>query len=192
MWQVSLIGVLRGQNLNLFFDGTLCVCSNARTKTRRIISRFHVSTGKDGAPNLCPGELTLFSPPELCLSAGHLSGATGEKLPQPSPNPGESIDASMAAGLSSAQGPRGELLISINVKWCCPQANMKATHTRASLYTRTHTHTRAPELICTDVMENWLSSGQNMEEWSGDVVKWQASEWNICSLDAVDASLLPR
>jgi len=43
-----------------------------------------------------------------------------------------------------------------------------------------------------DVMENWLSSGQNMEEWSGDVVKWQASERNIRSLDAVDASPLPR
>lgn len=101
----------------------------ARTKTHRIVSRFHVSTGKDGAPNLCPGDLTQFSPPELCLSVGHLSGATGERLPQPSPNPAESIDASMAAGLSSAQVPRGGLLISINVKWCCPQANMKATHT---------------------------------------------------------------
>lgn len=76
--------------------------------------------GEPGAPNLRPGELTQSSPAELCLRAGHLSGATrksgGGGLPQPSLNPGESIDASMAAGLSSAQGPRGALLISINVK----------------------------------------------------------------------------
>lgn len=94
----------------------VCVCSRARAKTHRIVSHFHVSTGRGRAPNLCPGELTLFSPPELCLSAGHLTGATGERLPQPNLNPGESIDASMAAGLSSAQSPQGELLISINVK----------------------------------------------------------------------------
>lgn len=77
---------------------------------------FKSSLAKTRAPNLCPGELTLVSPPELCLGAGHLSGATGERLPQPSPNPGESIDSSMAAGLSSAHEPQGELLISINVK----------------------------------------------------------------------------
>lgn len=72
--------------------------------------------GKTGAPNLCPGELTLFSPPELCLGVGHLSGATGERPLQTSLNPGESIDASMAAGLSFTQVPQGGLLISINVK----------------------------------------------------------------------------
>ena len=72
--------------------------------------------GETGPPNLRPGELTLLSPPELCLGAGHLAGATGERPPQPSPNPGESIDASMAAGLSSTHAPQGGLLISINVK----------------------------------------------------------------------------
>lgn len=126
-------------------------CPRARAKTHRIVSRFHVSAGRDRAPNLCPGELTLFSPPELCLGAGHLAGATGERQPQPSPNPEESIDASMAAGLSSAQAPQGGLLISINVKWCCPQANMKATHThtytRVLLDVHAHTHTCEPELI---------------------------------------------
>lgn len=95
---------------------TVCVRSRAHTKSHRIVSHFHVSTGRGRAPNLCPGELTLFSPLELCLGVGHLARATGERLPQPSPNPGESIDASMAAGLSSAQAPQGELLISINVK----------------------------------------------------------------------------
>ena len=115
-------------------------CPRARAKTHRIVSRFHVSSGRDRAPNLCPGELTLFSPPELCLGAGHLAGATGERQPQPSPNPEESIDASMAAGLSSAQAPQGGLLISINVKWCCPQANMKATHTHTCVIRRARTY----------------------------------------------------
>lgn len=94
----------------------VCVCSRAHTKTNYIVSHLHVSTGRSSAPNLCPGELTLFSPSELCLGVGHLAEATGETLPQSSPNPGESIDARMAAGLSSASVPQGELLISINAK----------------------------------------------------------------------------
>lgn len=154
-------------NLNLF-DATVCVCYRARTKTQRIVSRFHVSTGKDGAPNLCPGELTQFSPPELCLGAGHLSGATGERLLQPSPNPGESIDASMAAGLSSTQVPQGELLISINVKWCCPQANMKATHTHIRYHTRIHIPTREQELICTQMW--WRIGCPRGKIWRSDPV----------------------
>lgn len=147
---------------------TVCVRSRAHTKSHRIVSRFHVSTGRGRAPNLCPGELTLFSPLELCLGVGHLARATGERLPQPSPNPGESIDASMAAGLSSAQAPQGELLISINVKWCCPQANMKATHTCALLYIHTHTHTCEPELICTQMW--WRIGCPRGKIWRSDPV----------------------
>lgn len=147
---------------------------------------FMSPLGKTGAPNLCPGELTLFSPPELCLGVGHLSGATGERPLQPSLNPGESIDASMAAGLSFTQVPQGGLLISINVKWCCPRANTEKPHTRAIMHTYPHTWV----YMNADVVKNWLSSGQNIEKCPSDVVKWQASEWNICLLDAVDSSLL--
>lgn len=100
----------------MLFDMNICVCSRAHAKTHYMVSYFRVSTGRSRGSNLCPGELTLLSPSELCFGVGHLAGATGETPPQPSPNPGESIDARMAAGLSSAQAPQGELLISINVK----------------------------------------------------------------------------
>lgn len=153
---------------------------------------FMSPLGKTGAPNLCPGELTLFSPPELCLGVGHLSGATGERPLQTSLNPGESIDASMAAGLSFTQVPQGRLLISINVKWCRPQANTEKPHTparvRVCVIMPTSSHIWV--YMYADVVKNWLSSGQNREERPSDVVKWQASEWNICLLDAVDSSLL--
>lgn len=63
----------------------------------------------------------------------------------------------MAAGLSSAQGPLGALLISINVKWCCPQAN-RNTHTHTSRLWKRHTHAYAREarLICS---QTWCRLG---------------------------------
>lgn len=101
---------------------------------------FKSPLGKTGAPNLCPGELTLFSPSELYLGVGHLSGATGERPLQTSLNPGESIDASMAAGLSFTQVPQGGLLISINVKWCHPPANTEKPHTHRHTCACNHAH----------------------------------------------------
>lgn len=172
----------------------LFVCVLVHVRRHNVSFHAFMSLLGETGPLIWARESSPCSPPELCLSVGHLTRATRERLPQPSANPGESIDASIAAGLSSTREPQGELLISINVNWCCPQANTKATHTH--IYVNKHAHTYphmwAGAHMYADVMENWLSSGQNMEEWSGDVVKWQASEWNICSLDAVDASLLPR
>lgn len=129
-----------------------------------VCSCFHVSTGKVGAPNLRPGELTLSSPPELCPGLGHLSGATEERLPQPSLNPGESIDASMAAGLKSVQVPQGELLVSINVKWCRPQANTKIPHAHTLSYTDTHTR----ELMCEQMW--WRIVCPRGKIWRSDLV----------------------
>lgn len=153
---------------------------------------FMSPQGAPAAPNLCPGELTLLSPPELYLGVGHLRSAAGERLLLPCPNPGESIDASMAGGLCFTQEPQGEQLISINVKWCCSQANKEDTHTSVFIRICTYPHMWCGVRVYADAVVDWLSWGQNIGARRSDVVKWQASEWNICSLDAVDASLLPR
>ena len=101
-------------NLSLF-DVLVSVLVLTQRQTLSLHT-FMSPLGGHGPLNLCLGELTLLSPPELCLGLGHLTRATGERLLQPSSNPEESIDAGMAAGLSFTQEPQGELLISINVK----------------------------------------------------------------------------
>lgn len=154
-WHVSLIGVLPEQTWARLMWRFVCVLLHIYRHTMRFPT-FPSPLGAAGPPNLCPRELTLFSPPELCLGAGHLAGATGEMPPRPSPNPTQSIEAGMAAGLSSARVPQGELLISINVKWCCPRSNTRATH--ALLYT--HTHTWAATRTCARDGELVLTLGK--------------------------------
>lgn len=98
-------------------------------------------------PLICAQESSpCFSPPELYPSVGHLGGATRERLPQRSPNPGESKDASMAAGLSFRTSAPGRAAHFNKCKVILSTSKHRATHTL--LYMHTHTHTCEPELIC--------------------------------------------
>lgn len=162
MWHTPLIGVFVSTNRSLCGVSVL-MCIQRQTQSPHT---YIAPLGDPGPPNLCPWELTLFSPSELYLTVGHLATATGDRLLQPGPNPGESIDASMAGGLSFAQAPRGKAAHFNKCKVMLSTSKQERYH--KLLYVSTYPHMCSGAHVYADVMEDYLSSGQK----HGRVMQW--------------------